>query len=587
MELIFSILFTISFLCLFFGIYFFKKNAEKLNAVLWIIPSFFISLFYLAASFGIINLFKIPVNILSGSIICLLLAAVLWYFIIRKKLLQTFFFSLTDMICAAVIALTAAFYAVSQFGLALYPIYATSDPSVHLQMAMDIVNNGMLEKMFFAPMVNSLMIELLSFAVSATRFYKIFILSDILFFMISGLAFYSLAAERTSSVTKKIIALVLTFFYMICYPLNNMVFGFCYLGISVSIIAVIIMLIGNYGCDSYNQPFLIITLMTAMFSLAICYILFAPVCFIAGFIIIALHFLKRKKLFSLQHIIHQLAVFLLPLILSIYYFVFRSSDFSMMNLTNEGYIYRDIALNFLFLIIPLVIALTNAVKSKKISPSVIFFIILIIYMLATFLLMYKSAISSYYFYKAYYPLSLLCFSIIFEYIADLKKAEIHRPVCYILSVALLFGISELKIEERIKNKSPYFCDKTAIYNLFDIYHFNTDKIFSDSNDERSYEWDKRLELYDYTVDNCSPDNNVYLADTWLNIYWYEAVTNQRFTGLYHWVNKDRFKEFIESCEYVVIIPESEDYKENTDIFEADYEKLFENEIGFVAKFNWE
>ena len=152
-----------------------------------------------------------------------------------------------------------------------------------------------------------------------------------------------------------------------------------------------------------------------------------------------------------------------------------------------------------------------------------------------------------------------------------------------MTVVTLFGISEMQIEYKLMNKNTFFCNKVSTESLFDIYHFNKSKITDSENLQRTDIWNKRMQLYKYVIDNCSPNNNVYIADSWLNVYWYEAITNQRFGNYYIWLNRESFSDFYRNCEYVVIIPESEGYLENIDLYGTQFNKIYENEIGFIAK----
>lgn len=582
MRFTLSFFFVISFLFMYSGVLTVKKSDKKENIVVWAVPSLFISFFFLAIAMSVINLVGIPVNLISGGILCLFVGCVFWYFAGFNKKRQVFFFSFTDLISSLVIVFVALYYGFSQFGSSLVPIYETSDPAQHIQMAMNVVNTGNLSKLFFAPLMNSFAIRIASFAVPVIKFYKVFIIADMAFFALSGVSFYSLAASKTDSLIKKIFAAILTVLYMLGYPLNNMVFGFCYLGISISIISVIIFILSKYENDNANNLFYELALMGACLSLAMSYILFAPAVFIGVFIIIARKCTRNHGLFSLFHITKQLKVFLVPSLLSIYYFGVRGESTPLTALGTEGYIYRDLISNFLFLIFPVIAFLMSSIADKKLSISAVFLSLFGLYSFATFVLMYKGIISTYYFYKASYVLWFLCFYIAFEFADSFEKGKLYMPVCYLLTVIMLFCISESKIEQKLQTKNPNINNRTAVWDLFDIYHFNTTRIFNPNNAERTVDFSKRLELYQYVLNCCSPDNDVYLVDNWLNVYWYEAITNQRFSK-YLWVNPDDFSKFYNSCEYAVIIKDSEEYTDNLELFGTELNKVFENEKGFVVK----
>ena len=69
-------------------------------------------------------------------------------------------------------------------------------------------------------------------------------------------------------------------------------------------------------------------------------------------------------------------------------------------------------------------------------------------------------------------------------------------------------------------------------------------------------------------------------------YWYEGVTDQRLSDYMYWKSDyDTFKKNLEeNCEYVSVMSDSRIYLDNQEYFDS-MERVFENEIGFVARVN--
>lgn len=582
MNAFLSITFMISFLIMFFGVYIFKKSKVALNGVIWVVPSLFICFFYFAFSFGILIVFNAPVNLVSGIIVCLSGSAVTWFFAVKKKMVQKFFFCATDLICVLLIGIFSFYLGFRRFGISLTPVYETSDPSVHLQMAMNVVNTGTLDRMFFSGLINSFAVQAASFILKPAFYYRAFVLADIIFFALSGIMLYSALSSRINSSIKKVIALVLTLFYIIGYPLNNMLFGFCYWGISVTVIALIIMLTYYVDDAEYDQIFLTAALMTGLFSVSMGYILYAPLVYVGVFITVALIYkINGRKFFGKEHICRQLALFAAPVILTLYHFVIKQHGVSLSGLAGEGYIYRDLFSNFLFFAFPVLLMICKCIKEKKVSPPTVMFAVFLIYVLGAFVLMYKGGLSSYYFYKVHYPLMMICFFVAFEIVAETETKMLYRPICYLAVVCLLFAGAQTNIETRIRNKNVLYNSRTVMPELFDLYEFNKNRLNGTDREIRTVLWHQRVELYSYVMENCEPDNNVYLFDDWLNVYWYEAVTSQRF-AVYEWNGKEEFENFCKNCKYAVVIPSSDCSKNNAELFSAG-KIIYKNEIGYVVK----
>ena len=83
-----TIIFSITSLVLFIGVFRIKKSDKDLNFVTWFIMSFLVVVFTDAFFCGMANLIKIPINLFLISAANFLLSVILWNRILLKKQLQ-------------------------------------------------------------------------------------------------------------------------------------------------------------------------------------------------------------------------------------------------------------------------------------------------------------------------------------------------------------------------------------------------------------------------------------------------------------------------------------------------------------------
>ena len=111
---------------------------------------------------------------------------------------------------------------------------------------------------------------------------------------------------------------------------------------------------------------------------------------------------------------------------------------------------------------------------------------------------------------------------------------------------------------------------------------------NDNEFDRRRVWRARIELYDYAYENCMEEGQVIpLIDHLESVYWYEGIMGQE--NVYWWLDKEAKLQEIEDSSYIIVLPNTEIYSSGDAFYEeyAEYfnslEKVFENELGFVAK----
>jgi len=568
------------------GLFFVKKTDNKLNGVLWGPIIFFLGICFNAFVVGVVNLVFIPITLFSVSVMNLISGIICWFFIIKNGT-QDYFYSLCDLLCFLPIILVAAYFSIEQFGRELYPLYATSDPGVHLQLAVHSMLSEKVSGMYFAEFFNGMVIEFFGAFIKFTHNYKVFVLTDAAMYMLSGVIFYCVTATLAKRNGSKIVAMVMAILYMLGYPLNNLAFGYTYLGMAVTILLIIIFLTENYINNKINKRFCLFAMMTTCYSIAICYSLFAPITFVGVFVSVAIVFIKEKELISWKFVFEELKIFLVPCILAVYYFIVTWGP-GANAIESEGYIYRNLFANFVFLLAPLIIAVVHVIKKRENNEAVPMLIALLLWIGATFLLGLKGSISTYYFYKSYFILWAICFYLAFKAVLILEETAFAHIVAYIITPVLLLVVGTFDVEDKIRDRNILFSPDLYADRYFDIYHSSSDLILNDNELERRQAWRARIQLYDYAYENCMEDGQVIpLIDSWESVYWYEGIMGQK--NVHWWEDKEGKLQEIENSSYILVIPNTEVYSSG-DAFYEEYtqyfnslEKVFENELGFVAK----
>ena len=588
LTLISSMIFLLSCIFLSVGFYLLKKSEKRLNAVAWIPVTFITWMCYNAYLSAIINLISIPINVKSFSIFNFIIGAFIWYRIIKKREIQSYSISKFDIIAICALIIIAIYIGKVRFTSSLLETYLTSDPSVHFQFAMDIVNNQKVSDMYFAQLSNALIIETLVpiFKLTVTNYYKIFIMSDILMFLLSGMIFYSVISKWMDKRLLKVIGFIITVFYMLAYPLNNLVFGFVYLGLGVSVIAYIIFVVDLYINEDLDKKINIILISFGMLAIFLCYALFMPVVYLATFIALSIYFYKKKDLFTIKTFFRYVIIYLIPVIFGFIYMylgVFTGGVSPGNAISNEGGIYRDLYSNFIFVIPFALYAFIADIKMRKLDSSSWVFLILGIFIAGFLVIGLKTGkLSSYYYYKNYYFLWLIIMILVFKatcYLYQVKEL-------IIISLMLYIGIAVIgvyNIEDKIKNINPNYVSSIRASQYGDLYAEN---IFNLRTPRRVVD-ENKMELMEYVYSNLVEEGQyVPVIASGEDVYWYEAITNQRQKDLLFWErNSENYIDIIEDTEkvhYITVYKSTEPYETNKEYFDS-FDKIFENEAGFVIR----
>lgn len=581
--MIMSIFFAFSFLGGCFAVFLSKKAERQLNGFAWINITFVIMLGYHALVAGILSVIEIKVNLFSIGIFDLALCLIFLLLYSKKVVkIQKYYFEVGDACIILVLLAAVVIRFIMQFGTTLNLHYITSDPSVHLFQAMGVINSGKVENMYFGSLTNALFMEFMSPLFSGFYMYKCFILMDGIMLFVSGLSFFSVMKQQRNENGYKIIIpeIILLLMYVFGYPLNNMVFGFVYLGMAVSIVATIIVVTNVYlqkeAIDVYCQ----LALVVLCIAISVSYVLFAPVIYISVFICVSYKFLKERNV--KVWIISCLKIFLLPCILTILYCflgMFSGNVTSMRDgIQSNGYVYQDIFMNVWIIILPLMVGLFSSFKKRRISLESVGICMMILFIFSLGVATLVGVISPYYFFKLAYVMSLFLYAFAHQGILCWFEESSKTLLAFCVGIILIFGVFLGKLEERIAEVIPNFISYKKVAFYLDIYEFNNQAMNSDIYSSG------KMQLYQKIYEEYR-GSSICIGE-WLDCYWYEALTNTEMNQekYYPWlIDQEQYWENISqdrSIACLLVLKNSEIYEENSYRFKG-LDIKYENEEGII------
>lgn len=162
----------------------------------------------------------------------------------------------------------------------------------------------------------------------------------------------------------------------------------------------------------------------------------------------------------------------------------------------------------------------------------------------------------------------------------IEKRERGVIICYFVVWVMVAGMYFVKAEERIQARNELFdpMKKSDLFN--DVYSYNYQLLCIPGYDNN------KVDLYRYVYENLLQEgiDFVPLAGYWEDDYWYQGITNQRIEGFHYWNEGEKkyFANLKKNAEYVLVLKENEFYEKNRDYFDG-LEKVYENQMGFLAK----
>lgn len=545
-----SIGYLVSVLVLFGALICVPKSQKRLPVIIWAVPLLLLIECYACAVGGVLTALNLPADILTISGANFVLAAVLIAYTVRCRKVQAWQLRWGDLLAAAVLLTVTGVIAWLRFTPELVINFETSDPSIHLQMAMDSMNlHSTLSYrgfMYIGQFTNSLFLQAFRPFVPFEDLYKVFIVKLICNWAASGLVFYACIAHRAKSRFGRLLAILCAVGYFCGYPLTDLIFGFVYLQQCMTSCMLILFLLDRAQSEELCGPLRYPALSVNCLAISLGYILFAPSAYIAVALSLTLWYWKQNHaLFRWRYFRMQLSVFVFPTFMTLlYYFVlvkrYKESN-SMSSLTAEGYIYRNLYSDFVLLLPLALFGLYLLWKHEK--ETLLASLTPIAFLTAAVLLiaMITGKVSTYYYYKVNFLLWTvlwLCAAAAVLYLDEQMKAlavSIAVSACFL--AAMFLGKAEWALYQSGIQVSPGEYAESEAW--FRNYNFN--RQVQDTHEPYSEE---KVELYQAAIPYAAEaEEELLFAGDWLDNFWFQAIADTRNDGSVYLTGEDEVQYF--------------------------------------------
>lgn len=586
-----SIFFIIAFLCLFFSVLFLQKKEQE-DLLPAAVRYFITILCYGALIAGVLSVLHIPVHIMSMGIVYVISSIPLWYLTIKRKSVQKLRIKGFDCFILLCTLIGVAGIVLIIFSKTLELRYWTSDAAVHMISANAIVLEQKVSSMYFAPLYNAMIMELFQPWFNGINIYKGFIIADGSMLILEVLIFYLNIRPLLKKNSYKVMGTIAIGLYVAGYPLHSFLYTFNHWGVGVLMIGYLMIVIQEYFQEKITHRQVTIELMLGCLGVITSYMLFAPITFILVFVIMIYYVRKQnQRVFTKKNVFWALEVFFIPCVVGVYYgYVqfFKSQQLEVGEaLTNQGAIHRELYMDFIWLIPVVLFVIFKSIRKKKWNPVVIFMMGFFAVTILILPFSYKGYISSYYYYKMYYPLWMLMFIVSLQGILTLWEEE--RELCLSLFAVFagVFVMAFGKVETKIIESGAALQLENKSLKVFGLYETNLECL------KRNWSLyqisDEYLKLYEYVVENLSDepkDVPMFVGgDQYPMCYWYMAFTNEHCQEYYGWQYEiDANKKVIEEgkIDYAVILYTSEYYTSNREYWNG-FDKVYQTTVGCIIK----
>jgi hypothetical protein len=290
-----------------------------------------------------------------------------------------------------------------RFGTGFPVSFATIDFAAHLAAAEAIRDTGSVitgfPNLFFTSFPNSLIIDVFAPFIDQSEHFACVIGKEAINLLASSTLFYSLLRLISGSPFAKKMAVLFGFAYALGYPLNNFLFGFCYLGQAVSLVVAIVAVLKLYRDREVNSKALFVLLLLLLTGLGLSYTLFVPPVFLGTFLYL---------LVALRRPAAAFAVNVVPVIYTVLFTVVVGASSAAIGpaLQNDGFILRNLYMDFVPFTPMAVFLVVMCIKMRDGRYSFLAYISVpfLLFQAVLLAVMLAGLISPYYYYKLNYVL---------------------------------------------------------------------------------------------------------------------------------------------------------------------------------------
>lgn len=556
------------------------KLPEKMNLLVSIMFSYVTVLCIGALGALLMNAAGIPIRLLTMGTVYLLIAIVGMVICIQKRGIQRLFIRKWDVVALVVCTLVVGLISLYIFTPYVHINYCNPvDSGVHYLWAMEVVRKECISGMFFAALYNGMIINLFKCILPAEWTYKAFILADIFHVLMELLFFYAVAVIIMKKEKKQWIPLVVSLLYWCGYPLLSFLEGYVYWGMAVMLVEYVLLLLRKYEEMAAERKGLFVCSLIGCFGVSICYIQLAPGLFLTFFGMIIYHAVQDKKIrVSKKNIIMAVCSVAVAGFCAFigYRMIFASRNINIFGALKIGIMSTN-ALELL-LICPFIISVLFEIWNRGEKWNV-FHIGVYIYAGMQFVMTIMSGmhlVSTYYLFKQYIVLWFLVYAVLMEKGSYLGKERWRQLRLYILGVLCFLTLSY--------NGN----DSGAVSVNHSIYIQRLD-VFANRDFSGGYmSHNDKLYLFRYAMEELPKESNVLLVLTNERKGaggWYQGIY-ERATYIYQptW-NREELDEALEknNVQYFIIFYDDPLYRDSLAEYLNTYERVYENENGFIAK----
>lgn len=487
-------------LILFISVILVKKTEKEQNILFWIILTLVISLCFNVFESYLITMAKLNSTLLIMSIVNLFISSFIIFRICKDKKIQKYYIKWKDVVALLILLVLVGVIGYKQYGIPFkFEIkYETTDPAVHYYYADTYYKNqqtpaGDLKTVMPGAYTNTgILFTIFSNYMEEVDLYKIYILFDLSILYLIVAMFYIGVTNNENSISKSIIALVISIIFGCGYPLNSLIFGYAYLSVGILILIAIISMVKYIKNKELNRIVYLIYMFLLVYGIFFTYYFFVPIMYASLGLYILFDMIKNRKkknilsIFTKQNVIDVIIILIIPTILGFCYFMLPSfisgGNTDASHIAAEGYCYRDLYSNFVFLIPFVLYYCISKIKNKENSFLNINFIITAIFTVALLYMGLQGKASSYYYYKTYFLISILVMQITVESMYELMEHKLQIYVYTFLIVYIgILCVGVTNLDTKITQKNFLFNPTSHMNSYVDIYLFNHTKLNSKAN----------------------------------------------------------------------------------------------------------
>lgn len=576
------------------NIYRFRKSHKPMSGFTWSVLSFLITISMGSVAAGLISPLHIPVNIYSMAVIYLLIAVLVGWWIRKEGMKQEYIWEKYDFIVLILTTIAVAAISLKIFSPQLWYCYYNSDAGLHLKEATAIVRSQKVTNMYFLHLQNAMFVEMIQPFVRIADWYKGYILGDCFFLWLETLFFAAMIRRFAKTKGSKVFAIFLMVCYFMGYPFFSYYYSFGYWAVGSMMVGFVAITLRLYEEAYVERKYSVFMLMLGCFGVMTSYMMFAPVTFVAAFVYLMIVAKREGKIFTVKNVLLALKVFLLPTVMGLYYCLygfFISSGTSITGaLGNAGGIYTELYMDFFWVIFPVLFMLAYTLKKRRFTPDVIFFLAFFGFTGVMLFLTLTHHVSTYYYYKTYYPLWMFCWVLTAKAASVMLQEAKETLIAYCALVAMFVVLCYGGVEYKIVTSTERITGAMHSTEFFTLYQYDWSFITRGHQGLDNSVFD----LFQYVADNLSEEKMVPLMteeNDYGQTYLYEGVSGYDFPDFYEWrhTKKELKQAYYDWDVHYAVLMKGTQFEElhGKDVLGKKAVKiLFENEAGYILELDY-